>query len=229
MGTILLVGAIWLFLIVLGLGILRTAGRAEREAERRLQERREARPRRRPAEASRRAVKIGVVVAALPLAGAGARAQDAAAASCTTDRGGAPLSASSATLCLINRDRRAQRLPPLTVNLRLSRAAGRHAADMVRRGYFSHDSPEGQTFVDRLRLTGYFGRCGWSAGETLAWGAGAESSPRSRVQAWMHSPPHRAVLLGRSYREAGVAVLRGSPVDPTLGYTYAAEFGRRRC
>jgi uncharacterized protein YkwD len=100
---------------------------------------------------------------------------------------------------------------------------------MILRGYFSHDSPEGQTFVDRLRAAGYIGRCAWSAGETLAWGTGTQSSPRSRVQAWMHSPPHRAVLLSRSYREAGVAVLRGSPVDRTLGSTYAAEFGRRRC
>jgi len=68
LGTILLVGAIWLFLVALALGILRTAGRAERDAERRLQARRESRPRRRPAACLRRAARIGVVVAALPLA-----------------------------------------------------------------------------------------------------------------------------------------------------------------
>jgi uncharacterized protein YkwD len=229
MGTILLVGAIWLFLLVLALGILRTAGRAERDAERQLQERRrDSRPRRRPAEAGRRAARIGVVVAALPLA-ASAGAPDADAASCKTGRGGAPLAAPSATLCLINRERRAHDLVPLSGNARLGRAAGRHAADMVRRGYFSHVSPEGQTFVDRLRDARYLGRCAWSAGETLAWGSGTESSPRSRVQAWMHSAPHRAVLLGRSYREAGIAVLKGSPGDATLGSTYVGEFGRRRC
>jgi Cysteine-rich secretory protein family len=229
MGTVLLVGAIWFFLLALALGILRTAGRAERDAERRLQERRrESRPRRRPAEAGRRAARIGVVVAALPLA-ASAGAPDADAASCTIGRGGAPLAPPSATLCLINRERRAHGLVPLSGNARLGRAAGRHAADMVRRGYFSHVSPEGQTFVDRLRDAGYLGRCAWSAGETLAWGSGTESSPRSRVQAWMHSAPHRAVLLGRSYREAGIAVLTGSPGGGTLGSTYVGEFGRRRC
>jgi uncharacterized protein YkwD len=229
MGTILLVGAVWLFLLVLALGILATAGRAERDAERRLEERRRAsRPRRRPAEAGRRAARIGVVVAALPLA-ASAGAPDADAASCRTARDGAPLAASSATLCLINRERRAHGLVPLRGNARLGRAAGRHAADMVRRGYFSHVSPEGQTFVDRLRDAGYLGRCAWSVGETLAWGSGTESSPRSRVQEWMHSAPHRAVLLGRSYREAGIAVLTGSPRDGTLGSTYVGEFGRRRC
>ena len=229
MGTILLVGAVWLFLLVVALGILQTAGRAERDAERRLERRRrESRPRRRPAEAGRRAARLGVVVAALPLA-ASVGAPDADAASCRTGRDGAPLAASSATLCLINRERRAHGLVPLSGNTRLGRAAGRHAADMVRRGYFSHVSPEGHTFVDRLRDAGYLGRCAWSVGETLAWGSGAESSPRSRVQAWMHSPPHRAVLLGRSYREAGIAVLTGSPGDGTLGSTYVGEFGRRRC
>jgi uncharacterized protein YkwD len=229
LGTILLVGAVWFFLLALALGILGTAGRAERDAERRLEERRRAsRPRRRPAEAGRRAARIGVVVAALPLA-ASAGAPDADAASCRTARDGAPLAASSATLCLINRERRAHGLVPLRGNARLGRAAGRHAADMVRRGYFSHVSPEGQTFVDRLRDAGYLGRCAWSVGETLAWGSGTESSPRSRVQEWMHSAPHRAVLLGRSYREAGIAVLTGSPRDGTLGSTYVGEFGRRRC
>ena len=228
MGTVLLVGAIWLFLVALALGILRTAGRAERDAERRLQERRESRPRRRPAEAGRRVARIGVVVAALPLA-ASAGAPDADAASCKTGRNGAPLPAPSATLCLISRERRSHGLVPLSGNARLGRAAGRYAADMVRRGYFSHVSPEGLTFVDRLRDAGYLGRCAWSAGETLAWGSGAESSPRSRVQAWMHSPPHRAVLLGRSYREAGIAVVKGSPGDGTVGSTYVGEFGRRRC
>ncbi len=229
MGTILLVGAVWLFLLVLALGILAAAGRAERDAERRLERRRrESRPRRRPAEAGRRAARIGVVVAALPLA-ASAAAPDADAASCRTGHDGAPLAASSATLCLINRERRAHGRVPLSGNARLGRAAGRHAADMVRRGYFSHVSPEGQTFVDRLRDAGYLGRCAWSVGETLAWGSGAESSPRSRVQAWMHSAPHRAVLLGRSYREAGIAVLTGSPGDGRLGSTYVGEFGRRRC
>jgi uncharacterized protein YkwD len=230
LGTILLVGAVWLFLLALALGILRTAGRAERDAERHLQERRrrESRPRRRPAEAGRRAARIGVVVAALPLA-ASAGAPDADAASCKTGRDGVPLAAPSATLCLINRERRARGLVPLSGNARLVRAAGRHAADMVRRGYFSHVSPEGQTFVDRLRGAGYLGRCAWSVGETLAWGSGTESSPRSRVQAWMHSPPHRAVLLGRSFREAGIGAVGGVPGNRSAGVTYVGEFGRRRC
>ena len=90
--------------------------------------------------------------------------------------------------------------------------ARRHAADMVRRGYFSHVSPEGHDLRRPACGTpATWRRCSWSAGETLAWGSGTESSPRSRVSAWMHSPPHRAVLLGRAFREAGIGAVGGAP------------------
>ena len=138
------------------------------------------------------------MVATLPLAGATARPQDADAAACKGARSSAPAAASGATLCLINRERRARGLSPVVQNARLSNAANQYAADMVQRGFFSHVSPDGATFVERLQLAGYMRRCAWSAGETLAWGYGTEVSASSRVAAWMHSPPHRAVLLGAS-------------------------------
>ena len=58
---------------------------------------------------------------------------------------------------------------------------------------------------------------------------GSQQSAASRVNAWMHSPPHRAILLGRSFREAGIAVVNGSPGNRSRGLTYVGEFGRRRC
>ena len=135
-----------------------------------------------------------------------------------------------ATLCLINVERRSRGLAPLSANATLARAARRHATDMVLRGYFSHISPSGMTFTDRLRRSGYLRRtCSWSAGETLAWGIGTRATPAGTVSAWMHSPPHRAVLLGRSYREAGIGAVGGVPGNRFAGATYAGEFGRRRC
>ena len=101
---------------------------------------------------------------------------------------------------------------------------------MVRRGYFAHVFAGGDVVrrsPAHRRL--YAQLHSWSAGETLAWGTGAESSPRSRVPAWMHSPPHRAVLLGRAYREAGIGAVGGMPGNPSAGVTYVGEFGRRRC
>src|SRR3954468_18655347 len=57
----------------------------------------------------------------------------------------------NAALCLVNQERTSRGLRPLKSNRRLARAAGGHAKDMVVRGYFSHDSASGATFVDRIR------------------------------------------------------------------------------
>jgi uncharacterized protein YkwD len=101
---------------------------------------------------------------------------------------------------------------------------------MVARAYFSHVSPSGSSFADRLRRVGYArAQCAWSAGETLAWGTGDMRSPASRVAGWMQSPPHRAILLSPSFREAGIGVVAGSPGFGSSGATYVGEFGRRRC
>jgi uncharacterized protein YkwD len=227
--VILVIAVTWLFLLVLAVAILRTAAQAERAAKRRLSEPSPRSPAseagHRASEAGRRTATTALVVVALPFAG-GAMAPDSASAqSCAKARKSAP----GQTLCLINQERRVRGLAPLAGNARLGRAANRHAADMVRRGYFSHVSPEGASFFDRLRRAGYARGCAsWAGGETLAWGTGSQSSPVSRVAAWMHSPPHRAILLGR-FREAGIAVLKGAPGTGRSGFTYVGEFGRRRC
>jgi uncharacterized protein YkwD len=225
--VILVIAVTWLFLLLLALAILRTAGMAERDAERR---RREARDRP-PATERRRgkAVTTAVIVAALPLAGGSVGADDADAQSCRGARSAPGASAPTVTLCLINAERRARGLTSLVANARLARAAQRYAADMVARAYFSHVSPTGSSFTDRLRRAGYTRQCAWSGGETLAWGSGALRSPASRVAAWMHSPPHRAILLGGAFREAGIGIVAGTPTRASPGATYVGEFGRRRC
>jgi uncharacterized protein YkwD len=172
---------------------------------------------------ARLAAGVALMVAALSLATDVAEAQGCRGAHSTS----APV---KATLCLINVQRRARGLAPLSANATLARAARRHANDMVLRGYFSHVSPTGVTFTTRLQRNGYLrSGCSWSAGETLAWGTGAAATPAGTVSAWMHSPPHRAVLLGRSFREAGIGAVGGVPGNPSAGVTYVGEFGRRRC
>ena len=61
-----------------------------------------------------------------------------------------------------------------------------------------------------MRAAGYGGRR-IAAGEALAWAQGRLATPHAIVRAWMHSPPHRAVLLGRGYRDVGIGVALGSP------------------
>jgi uncharacterized protein YkwD len=133
-----------------------------------------------------------------------------------------------ATLCLINSVRRAHGLSTLRLNRRLSSAARGHSRDMVRRRYFAHDTPEGLSPAHRVRATGYLaGHRRWLVGETLAWWRGS-ATPATIVTAWMHSPPHREVLLGASYRDVGLGVVLGLPGPRGHdGATYTADFGAK--
>jgi uncharacterized protein YkwD len=135
-----------------------------------------------------------------------------------------------ASLCLINKLRRHRHRRALKNNSELLRAANRHARDMVSSQYFSHDSPDGRGVADRIKRTGYVrGFARWQLGENLAWGSGPQSTARRIVLAWMRSPGHKRNLLNAGYREAGLAVAAGSPVDGAgspVG-TYANVFGRR--
>jgi uncharacterized protein YkwD len=135
----------------------------------------------------------------------------------------------SATVCLLNAERRDRGLRPLKLNRRLSRAAAAHAGDMVRREYFSHDSLSGASFVDRIRRTGYLGGPrAWVVGENLAWGSGDRSTPAAIVRAWMNSPGHRANILQRRFREVGIGMALGAPDWPDeTAATYATDFGAR--
>src|SRR3954465_9021303 len=57
----------------------------------------------------------------------------------------------NSALCLVNQERTSRGLKPLKANRRLAKAASGHAGDMVAKGYFSHDSLGGGSFVDRIR------------------------------------------------------------------------------
>ncbi len=67
--------------------------------------------------------------------------------------------------------------------------------------------------------------------QNIAWGTESFASPEHIVQEWMASRPHRAVILTKLYRDAGVAV---EPAIPGVlgagraGATYAMEFGVRK-
>jgi uncharacterized protein YkwD len=135
-----------------------------------------------------------------------------------------------ATRCLINVERRSRGLRGLRPNRRLARAALGHSRDMVRRSYFAHDSRSGASFSDRIRRRGYMTRATrWAVGENIAWGAGPRATPRRIVEAWMDSPPHRANILNRRFREIGLGIVLGAPRRGTpAAATYNTAFGARR-
>jgi uncharacterized protein YkwD len=139
----------------------------------------------------------------------------------------------SATLCLMNRIRETYRLQPLRHNAALATIATGQARDMVRGDYFGDQSLSGQSPLARIMASGYAlapSRVRLLAAQNIGWGTGSNSTPMGIVRAWMHSPPHRAIILTGAYRDVGVGVAPAIP--PALGSsgtagTYAVEFGAR--
>jgi uncharacterized protein YkwD len=133
--------------------------------------------------------------------------------------------ATKATLCLLNKQRRAHGLKKLRENKHLDIASQRHANDMARRNYFAHGD-----FAGRIRGAGYLrgANRGYTIGENIAWGSWDYATPASIVNAWMHSPGHRANILNGGFHEIGLGVARGAPVSgQSHGGTYVTDFGTR--
>jgi uncharacterized protein YkwD len=164
------------------------------------------------------------------LSTATAHAACARASAAPTSAVAARFSARIAIRCLVNEQRRRHGLPPVLSSRRLRHAADGLAGDMVRRKFFAHVTPGGSTLNGRVRRTGYLGDAGsWALGETLAWGEARQATAAALVDALMHSPPHRAIILDRRFREIGVGVAFGVPPRGAQapGATIALDFGRR--
>lgn len=130
--------------------------------------------------------------------------------------------ARAALMCAINRARAAHGLRGFGSERHLRRAATRHARDMVRRRYFAHQRAGGPSFGARLRAAGWRGH---SAGEAIAWGCGKSASAASTVRAWLHSPPHRAILLSGGFNRAGIGVKGHAPASCGPGATWVLDAG----
>jgi uncharacterized protein YkwD len=171
------------------------------------------------------AVLAGTLLAAPP-----ALAEQACPAANATPANATKREIIRGTLCQLNRERAHHGLRPLKLNKLLARAARRHARDMARRNYFSHDTLGGGSFVDRIRQAGYLkGARRWTVGENLAWGSQRHSRPRTIMRMWMNSPGHRANILSASFREIGIGVAYDAPVrgGGKPAGTYATDFGSR--
>lgn len=172
--------------------------------------------------------RLGIAIACASIAAALAAPAHALAASCGPVNANptniSQKQADQATLCLLNRIRRAHHLRPLRENRDLSLASQRHANDMAVHHYFAHGD-----FVGRIRSAHYLSRTrGWTLGENIAWGSWQYATPASIVDGWMHSPPHRANILNGSFREIGLGVARGAPQSGQgQAGTYVTDFGAR--
>jgi uncharacterized protein YkwD len=135
--------------------------------------------------------------------------------------------ARTSILCLLNRERAHRGLPPLHDNARLDGVAQSHSNDMVRRHYFDHLTPAGETPFARIIHAHYTAHSSsWWLGENIAWGAAGLGQPMSIVRSWMHSPPHRENILSHHFRDIGIGIASGSPTGGR-GATYTTDFGER--
>ena len=123
-------------------------------------------------------------------------------------------------LARVNEARKKAGVAPLRANARLDQAAQRHAEDMLARGYFAHQSPEGKTVRERARAAGYDWR---NIGENIAEG---QFSVAEVMDTWMHSPGHRRNILDPDFKELGVGLALGR--NGNYRVVWAQVFGTRR-
>ena len=137
----------------------------------------------------------------------------------------------SALLAQINGFRSRHGLVRLKVSRPLTGVADRHSAQMAKLGFFSHNSANGQSFMQRLRRAySPRGFRSWSVGENLVWG-GPDIGAARAFRLWLSSPPHRANLLNARWREIGLGAVHSASAPGVYGGGSAtivtADFGAR--
>ncbi len=122
---------------------------------------------------------------------------------------------------LTNESRAAAGLGPLRLDETLTKTAQQKGEDMIARGYFAHDTPEGKKpwqWIARADYDYVY------AGENLAMDF---TSAEAIENAFMQSPGHKKNILNSKYQDVGIAVIsgemNGSPTDLLVVF-----FGTRR-
>jgi len=88
---------------------------------------------------------------------------------------------------------------------------------MARRGYFSHNTPEGVSPARRSEASGY----DWGLyGENIASG---QTSIGAALDSWLASPTHCRALMNPEFRDGALACSAGRE-----GLLWALELGRTR-
>lgn len=102
---------------------------------------------------------------------------------------------------LINVERTKAGCGKLRNDSRLQKAARAYSVRMAKENFFSHTSPDGGTFVQRIEAAGY--PHGGAAAENIAYGY---ADAQAVVNGWMNSEGHRKNILNCSYKAVGVGL-----------------------
>jgi uncharacterized protein YkwD len=172
----------------------------------------------------------GPSLRALALSGnpAALRALAAPTDSCVgQDDPNAPVVVQEAAMeCMVNFARQEAGVPRLLDSRKLDRSSDSKAVDILRCDQFSHEAC-GRDFLYWFRRSGFLGGSCWWAGENLAWGTGSLGSARAVIKAWLHSPPHRANILGAEYDHFGISLRVGGLSSSSNAHLWVNHFGRR--
>lgn len=121
----------------------------------------------------------------------------------TTPDSGSVSSLERQVVALVNQERAAYGLSPLTLSADLSDGAQLKSQDMRDNRYFDHNSPTYGTPFEMMRSLGITYR---AAAENIAMGY---RTAEAVVNGWMNSPGHRANILSDKYTEIGVGHVDG--------------------
>jgi uncharacterized protein YkwD len=108
-------------------------------------------------------------------------------------------------LVLLNQIRADHNLTPFAASNELRDAARSHSSDMLKNGYFEHD---GLKETWDARIARYLKSP--LIAENIARGQGAYGTPQGIVSQWMHSPPHRAIILTPGLHQVGLGIASGT-------------------
>lgn len=121
----------------------------------------------------------------------------------------------------VNAERRARRLPRLHPSTILDRIAQSYAEDMLKRSYYGHESPEGQTVRERAIDGGYLLT---AVGENVASG---QPTVADVMDGWMRSEEHRRNILSKVFLDVGFGVAVGKNREG-FQIIWVQVFGRPR-
>jgi uncharacterized protein YkwD len=113
-----------------------------------------------------------------------------------------------AMLDYINGARRSAGISPVSIESALTTVARSRSTDMASRGYFSHTTPEGSTYMALLKAAGISFKY---SGEIIAYNSyPAEQAASVAYDTFMKSPAHRSIMLDGRYNLVGVGEARDS-------------------
>jgi len=103
----------------------------------------------------------------------------------------------------VNRVRRRNRLPQLSIYEELLPVARDYSRRMAEQNFFSHNDPEGRTVRERVEEADIRWRM---VGENLAYSNGYVNPVAASLHGWMDSPGHRRNILDPDFRLTAVGV-----------------------